>query len=212
MTKPEIYYSNSRSEIVPFVPKEARTVLDIGCGKGHFLKQVRDTTGAETWGVETEKGMALEASSNADKIITGNVESIIDSIPDKYFDCIVFNDILEHIIYPENILINIKPKLSDIGIIVASIPNVRYISNLIELVIHKDWEYKEDGILDSTHMRFFTQKSMVRLFEKAQLKVIRQVGINELVSWKQSIFQAVTLGFFRDSKYLQIVCIAIPNK
>jgi methionine biosynthesis protein MetW len=212
MTKPDIYYSNSRNEVVPFIPAEVKTVLDIGCGKGFFLKLVKDATGAETWGIEPVPEAAHEAMTRADKIITGSIEEHSDSIPDNYFDCIILNDILEHILYPEIILRNLKPKLSEKGIIIASIPNVRYIANLVELIFKKEWEYKEDGILDSTHIRFFTQKSMIRLFENAELKVIRQVGINERVSWKQNLFQAITFGFFRDTRYLQFVCIGMPIK
>lgn len=212
MSKPDIYYSNSRNEIVPFIPAEAKTVLDIGCGKGFFLNLVKVATGAETWGLEPVAEAAEEAKSRADKIITGSIELQMDLIPDNYFDCITLNDILEHTLYPEQILRKLTTKLSEKGIIVASIPNVRYISNLVELVLKKEWEYKEDGILDSTHIRFFTQKSMIRLFENAELKLIRQVGINARISWKQNLFQALTFGFFRDTKYLQFVCIGMPDK
>jgi 2-polyprenyl-3-methyl-5-hydroxy-6-metoxy-1,4-benzoquinol methylase len=210
MGKQDKYYSESRVEVVPFILPDARSILDVGCGNGYFLKLAKDKTGAETWGLEYELNVAEEAKCRVDKVLTGSIESLADSLPDKYFDCIVFNDILEHLYQPELILEKVRPKLSEKGIIIASIPNVRYISNLVELILRKEWEYKDEGILDSTHIRFFTQKSMRRIFEEAGLSVTLQVGINEFSSIKFRIFNALTFGFFADTKYLQFVCVAKP--
>lgn len=202
------YYSNIRPEVAGFVPKNIKTILDIGCGQGVFLKLVKAQTGAETWGVEVQTEVAEKAKDHIDKILTGKVEDVLGSIPNAYFDCITFNDVLEHLLEPAEVLKMIRPKLSENGIIIASIPNVRFFRNLYELLIKKDWEYKDAGILDSTHFRFFTQKSMKRMFENAGYKLVKQEGINKITSWKFQLFNLLTLGVFNDSKYLQFVCIA----
>ncbi len=204
------YYSYIRPEIVFFVPQNIRTIIDIGCGQGTFLKSVKEKTRAETWGVEVINEIANRAKNQADKIILGRIEDTLDSIPDDYFDCITFNDVLEHLLEPSDVLKMIKPKLSDKGIIIASIPNVRYYSNLYELLIKKDWKYKDAGILDSTHLRFFTKKSMKRLFEEAGYNLIMQEGINKTHSKKFQLFNLFTVGVFNDTKYEQFVCIAKP--
>lgn len=208
MKKTTNYYIVDRSNIVAMVPKNIRTILDIGCAKGTFLKSVKEQTNAETWGIEIVTDIANNAKDNVDNILIGKIEDLIDSIPDNYFDCITFNDVLEHLLEPTDVLKKIRSKLAPKGIIIASIPNVRYFKNIYELIVKKDWEYKETGILDSTHLRFFTKISMRRMFENAGYKLIKQEGINKPTSRKFQILNFLTMGILKDMKYLQFVCIA----
>ena len=205
------YYNQARPELASFVPLSIKRILDIGCGQGAFLKIIKEKTGAETWGIEMAAEVAENAKDHVDNVLVGKVEDILNSIPDVYFDCISFNDVLEHLLEPTDILKMIRTKLSEKGIIIASIPNVRFLINLYDLFIKKDWEYKEDGILDSTHLRFFTQKSMKRMFETAGYIIIKQEGINKIDSWKFWLFNFFTIGFFSDTKYPQFICIAKTN-
>lgn len=202
------YYIHNRPEIASFVPKTIKSILDIGCGQGAFLQLIKEQTGAETWGIEMVAEIAEIAKFNVDRILTGKIEEVINSIPNDYFDCITFNDVLEHLLEPTNVLKMIIPKLTENGIVIASIPNVRYFFNLYEVLIKKDWEYKEDGILDNTHFRFFTEKSMKRMFKNANLNLLNQKGINETRILKFRLFNIFTLGFFNDTKYPQFICIA----
>ena len=202
------YYTLGRPEVVAFVPKDIKKILDIGTGQGFFLKSIKEKTGSETWGIEMDSQVAEKAKQQADHILTGRVEDVLGSIPEGYFDCITFNDVLEHTLEPGDILKMIKPKLSPNGIIIASIPNVRYFFNLYEVIIKKEWEYKDNGILDSTHLRFFTQKSMVRMFNAAGYNSVEQTGINEIKTWKFQLFNLLTLGRLSDTKYLQFINIA----
>lgn len=89
---------------------------------------------------------------------------------------------------------------------------MRYIHNLYELLVLKDWEYKDWGILDSTHFRFFTRKSMKRMFEDAGYTLLYQKGINETDSKKFKILNFLTFGLLNDTKYLQFVNIAKIDK
>ena len=202
------YYNHTREEVAFFVPSTIKTILDIGCGKGTFLKYAKKKTEAETWGIEMVIEIAEKAKNEVDNILIGKVEDAVNLLPNNYFDCITFNDVLEHLSEPTEVLKMIRPKLTKNGIIIASIPNVRYIYNLYDLIIKKDWEYKDAGILDSTHIRFFTKISMKRMFEKAGYKLIKQVGINKITSWKFRFFNLTTFRFFSDTKYLQYVSIA----
>jgi 2-polyprenyl-3-methyl-5-hydroxy-6-metoxy-1,4-benzoquinol methylase len=203
------YYNNSRPDILGFVPENTGKILDVGCGQGAFLEQVKNLSGATTWGIEVKKEIAEKALGKADKILVGNVEEHIDSLPENYFDCITFNDVLEHLQDPNLVLKMIGPKLSENGIIIASIPNVRYCKNLFELIFRKDWHYVESGILDSTHLRFFTKKSMKRMFNESGFAVLLQKGINSPTSVKFRILNIVTLNLLGDLKYPQYVCIAV---
>lgn len=202
------YYSLARPEVASYIPTGIKTILDIGCGQAAFLRLVKEQTGAETWGIEVVPEVAEKAKQHTDHILTGKVEDVLSLLPDAYFDCITFNDVLEHLLEPAEVLKMIKPKLTEKGIIIASIPNVRYFFNLYELLIKKDWEYKDAGILDSTHFRFFTQKSMKRMFKQAGYEVIRQEGINEIRSWKFRLLNFLLFNNFSDARYLQFVCTA----
>jgi 2-polyprenyl-3-methyl-5-hydroxy-6-metoxy-1,4-benzoquinol methylase len=148
MKQTKNYYSLSRPQIAALVQTNIKTILDVGCGQGAFLQLIKQRTGAETWGIELVPEVAEKAKINVDKIIIGKVENLLFSLPDAYFECITFNDVLEHLLEPAEVLELIKSKLSENGVIIASIPNVRYFYNLYDLIFRKDWEYKDAGILD----------------------------------------------------------------
>lgn len=206
MKETEDYYNQNRQDVANLINCDVHKILDVGCGEGYFLKHIKETHGSETWGIELDPEIGERAKKNVDHVLVGSVESELSKIPDNYFDCISFNDVLEHLYNPQEVLALIAPKLVSSGFIIASIPNVRYYHNLKELMIRKDWEYKDSGILDSTHVRFFTKKSMKRMFEKTGFHVERMVGINALSSWKFKCFNALTFGIFDDTKYFRFVC------
>jgi 2-polyprenyl-3-methyl-5-hydroxy-6-metoxy-1,4-benzoquinol methylase len=208
MQKANTYYNANRPEIASLISKDIKTILDVGCGEGVFLKYIKDLTQAETWGIEMITALEGKIKENTDHYLLGKIEDLLDSLPDNYFDCITFNDVLEHMVEPSKVLELIKPKLSPQGIIVASIPNVRLLTNLKKLIVNKDWMYSDQGILDSTHLRFFTKKSMKRLFENAGYKVILQKGLNKLSSQKVKIFNILTFSFFNDAQYMQFANVA----
>lgn len=208
MKKISYYYSQSRPEIASLISADIKSILDVGCGEGDFLEIIKEKTGAETWGIEVVAQIADKAKQKVDNIVIGKIEESLSSIPDAFFDCITFNDVLEHLIEPNEIIKLVKPKLTPNGKIIASIPNIREFYTLYNLIIKKDWEYKDYGILDSTHIRFFTKKSIVRMFEQAGYKIIKIEGINANKTWKFKLFNFITFYFFNDSKFLQFVCIA----
>jgi hypothetical protein len=105
-----------------------------------------------------------------------------------------------------------KEKLSPDGVIVASIPNVRYFRNLFDLVVRGTWDYEDFGILDKTHLRFFTKKSIKEMFESLGYRILRIHGINATPSWKVALFNLATLGAFSDTQYLQFCCVAVPTR
>jgi 2-polyprenyl-3-methyl-5-hydroxy-6-metoxy-1,4-benzoquinol methylase len=201
------YYGNQRNEILEYIPKDIGTILDVGCGYGGFLDLVKNNRNVETWGIELVNSVAETLNGHVDFILNGSIEANCVSLPNNYFDCITFNDVLEHLMYPDEVLNSIHDKFSDKGILVASIPNVRFLRNLYNLLIHKDWKYEDSGILDRTHFRFFTKKSMVRLFEDSGYEVISINGIFKLNAFKFKIFNFITFGFFEDCLFERFVCV-----
>ena len=209
--KPDDYYALARPEMLEFIPKNSKIILDVGCGYGHFGKLVKDKLNSIVWGIELDTLAGEYAKSNLDNVIIGDVFKIIETLPKQYFDCIVFNDILEHLIDPYTLLVKIKSLLTNSGVIVCSIPNVRYIGNLKRLILNKQWKYEDAGILDKTHLRFFTKKSIIETLEILDFDLITIKGINQVRTVKFKLLNVISLGSLSDTKYLQFACVAKPK-
>lgn len=209
--KPEEYFVQTRPEMMKFIPKDSNTILDVGCGRGLFGNQLKHKFNAKVWGIEIDEKEGEQAKEKIDKVFIGDVVKLINEIPDKYFDCIVFNDVLEHLVDPYNLLLKIKTKLKVNGVIICSIPNVRYFFNLKNLMIKKQWKYEDAGILDKTHLRFFTEKSIKDMFKNLNYELIKLEGINPIKSWKFSLLNILSFGFLSDTKFMQFACAAKPK-
>jgi len=199
------YYHNDRGELLKFIPLKTKSILDIGCGAGNFAYKAKKLTGAYTTGIEINKTSAKEAVKKIDKVYVGNIEKIIKKLPNNKYDVIFFNDVLEHLIYPNIVLNVIKTKLKKTGIIICSLPNIRNFKTLIEIIINKDFQYKSDGVLDKTHLRFYTKKSMVRMIEEAGYKILTIEGLCKSKNFILQIVNILFLNYFDDSKYTQYI-------
>lgn len=169
------YYGNERLELVRLVSKNSDTVLDLGCGQGAMSAAIkRDRNAQEIWGVEVVKDVAEIAERNPafKKVLCGNLEDLIDDIPDNYFSYIIAGDVLEHLVDPWSILETLRHKLRDDGTFVCSIPNIRNFSHLFKLFFGGRFEYKDSGVMDRTHLRFFARKDLQIMFEEAGFKNI----------------------------------------
>lgn len=209
--KPDIYYSTPRPEIFVFVPQNVKRALDVGCSSGGFAATVKKERGAEVWGVETHHASAETARNVLDKVIEEPFAPGMD-LPEKYFDCISFNDVLEHLLDPEQALIYAATLLAPEGVIIASIPNIRYLPAFKDFVFRGNWEYEDMGVMDRTHMRFFTKKSIPLMFTRCGLKVETLQGINGLTTRKLNLLNRLTKNRFEDVKYQQYAVVARKEK
>ena len=211
--KSNVYYRNARPEMLQFLPKNFDKILDIGCGEGLFAYSIREKSNRdiELWGIEPMEKQGLEAKKKLDKVLIGKSEDVLNEIPDNYFDVIFFNDVLEHLVDPYNLLKLIKSKLSNDGFIVSSIPNVRYHNTFMDLVLNKNWDYKSFGVLDKTHLRFFTRKSIVKMYESMDFEIIEHKGINRSKSIKPYFYNIPFLFSAMDIFYPQFATV-VCNK
>lgn len=210
----DYYYDGRRLDIIDDIPKDKRVYLDIGCGRGGTLQLIKEKSkreDLELWGVELVEKAYKEAKNigNRGKVFLGTGEENLTNLPDNYFEVITCLDVLEHMTYPDQFLMKLKSKLKDDGVLITSLPNVRYWTNLFNLIFKKDWKYINAGILDYTHLRFFTSKSILRLHKDCGYRVVEHKGINPFRwKWFSLLVDIFTLGFFRDTKYVQFLTIS----
>ncbi|MDC8003435.1 class I SAM-dependent methyltransferase [Aureisphaera galaxeae] len=206
--KPDGYFDTIRQEMVRYLPSEARKIMDIGCGTGSFALHLKETFGVEAWGIEYVNEHAQEASKVLDRAFSGPCEDFLDMLPNDYFDAIFFNDVLEHMVDPYEVLQKIKPKLSPNGVIISSIPNIRSYDTFMKLALKKDWRYEKNGILDHTHLRFFTGKSIRRMYEDLGYEIMLHEGINKTKSLRPILFNMFVFFTQMDMRNLQYATVA----
>lgn len=206
--KPDGYYNNARDEMLDFLPKTAKKVLDVGCGNGIFADIIKKINNAEVWGIELMEQEALKAKDILYKLFVGPCEDHIDTLPDNYFDVIYFNDVLEHLVDPYTVLANIKKKLSPGGVVISSIPNIRYHNIFMKLVFKKKFEYESFGVLDKTHLRFFTKSSIRNMYTNLGYEIVTHKGINGSKSLKPILYNIPMFFTAMDIKYPQYATVA----
>lgn len=171
------YFHNARSEMLAFLPPRYAKVLEVGCGAGAFQAQLR--AGIEYWGVDPSSSAQEVMSGRAHRFLLGVLDDVIQDLPDRYFDLVIINDVMEHA--PDHLMFlrQLRSKMAPGGHLVGSVPNVRYVSNLSGLLLRKDWAYQvSGGVLDHTHLRFFTQKSLCRALREEGFEIEQCQGIN----------------------------------
>jgi 2-polyprenyl-3-methyl-5-hydroxy-6-metoxy-1,4-benzoquinol methylase len=208
--KPNRYFTSTREEMLKYIPAHVRTTLEFGCGFGAFSALLKNNFGTEAWAVEIDKTAAQEAAIRLDRVINADASESLEDIPENYFDCVILFDILEHLVAPYKLLCALKPKLTSEGVIVASIPNVRFYRNMVDLLIHGNWDYKDKGILDKTHLRFFTYKSIIKMFSQLGFEVLAVEGINPTSSRNYRLLNTLLFGRISDAKYAQYACLVRP--
>ncbi len=174
-SKKYTYFESPRPEIVELITEDTKHILDVGCGTGRYGAMIKSKyPHCEITGIEIIPEIAEEARRNLDKVIVGNVEDVDLGelgFEDGYFDCIIYADILEHLNDPWTVVYRHKKFLKDGGKIIASIPNIRNLQILTPLLNEGRWTYKDEGILDATHLRFFTRKEIERMFSKLGFRI-----------------------------------------
>jgi GT2 family glycosyltransferase/2-polyprenyl-3-methyl-5-hydroxy-6-metoxy-1,4-benzoquinol methylase len=164
------YFRHRREEVLAAVPDTARTILDVGCGAGVLGAALRRRQACEVWGIETDVEAAAEARAALDRVIEKPLPGALDDLPPAYFDTLVLADILEHLADPWTILRRLGDHLSPGATVLISLPNVQN-QEVIRGLLRGRFTYVPSGILDATHLRFFTRASAVELVRRAGLTV-----------------------------------------
>jgi 2-polyprenyl-3-methyl-5-hydroxy-6-metoxy-1,4-benzoquinol methylase len=213
------YSSQKRPEIVEFIPTKRARILEIGCAEGEFSAGLDGVE--ETWGIEPSPAAEV-ARGRLHRVFESTFEAAEPELPLRYFDVVVCNDVIEHMPDHDSFFSRIGKYIAPGGVIVGSIPNVRFYNNMFEMVLEKDWHYTPSGILDRTHLRFFTEKSLKACLRRNGFTLNKFDGLTENIQrgnsmrarvyyWMSRTLIVLTLGYFSDIQYLQFGFRASPD-
>ena len=199
-TKSGDYFAHARKEIQPLLPLNCARVLEIGCGSGATLGWLRQNYQAvHTVGVEIAEVAAEKARSFADEVHCLDFERHDLPSGAQKFDLVLCLDVLEHMVDPWAVVGRLATQyLDDGGTLLVSLPNVRHYSVVLPLLFSGRWDYEDAGLLDRTHLRFFTKASAQALLSHPQFGQVTctAAGFDD---WSvKSVLNAMTLGVFQE--------------
>jgi 2-polyprenyl-3-methyl-5-hydroxy-6-metoxy-1,4-benzoquinol methylase len=176
-------YINVREDLLALVPDEPLAlVLDLGCANGATsaaLKQRRP--GVHVTGIELDESLAEAARQRLDRVIVADCVAGLEQLQgeERKFDLVLCGDILEHLADPWGALRRIRQLTR--GYVVVSLPNVAHFSTIWSLLASKRFPYRDRGIHDRTHLRFFAAQNLPELFEQAQLEEVTRKVQHRLI-------------------------------
>ena len=164
------YHNLLRQELLDIIPTSVKKILDLGCGTGELGKALKKRQACHVTGIELSKEAIAVAEKNLDRAVRDNINRYDPALEKIKYDCLIFGDILEHLISPWAVMIQWAKMLTQDGVVIASIPNIAH-RTIREQLERGIFRYETAGILDITHLRFFTKTSICQLFYRAGLKI-----------------------------------------
>ncbi|SFB66784.1 Methyltransferase domain-containing protein [Polaromonas sp. OV174] len=194
------YFAHARKEIVPLLPPQCGRVLEIGCGSGATLGWLRrDHRASSTVGVEISEAAAQCARAHADEVHCLDFERVELPVANSRFDVILCLDVLEHMVNPWLVIDRLVSRyLAPGGTLIVSLPNVRHYSVVLPLLFQGRWDYQDAGLLDRTHLRFFTRDTAVGLLSHSLLGAVHCTATGFDWPSRKGIFNTLTAGVFRE--------------
>jgi len=214
----DLYPEVAREDVRPFIPRDARSALDVGCGPGGFGSTLRSVLGPDARLVAVEAVASQAAAARErhgyDEVVEGYFPEALGG-RDERFDLICFNDVLEHVIDPWSLLRATREWVAPGGHVLASIPNIQF-APIVWRLARGRWDYVDIGTLDRTHLRFFTRATMIEMFEQNGYRVLSCKGSNAIDDvWRsqpgaRGLVKRALLPFLGDSRYIHFVVLAEP--
>jgi len=198
----KIYSGGYNNYLYTLIP-ENKKVLDVGCNTGYLGEKLIKDKKCTVYGIDYSKNAIDVAKKKLNYAKVFDLETYTLPFPNDKFDVIIFGDVLEHVRQPEKVLLLFKKMLNKDGIIISSIPNVANINVRLSLLFG-NWNYQQWGILDQTHLRFFTKKSIKKLFTENNYEII---DIHSTPG-----FHFIVLRYFKILKYIaKMLCKVYPK-
>lgn len=164
-------------DLLKLIPNTSKKVIEIGCSSGALAREFKKTNQNVHWlGVEIDSNYAELAKRYCNDTLVHNIDDCNQEFYDQQSnrDCWVFGDTLEHLKDPWAVIKNIRRVIPVNGSIVACIPNAQHWSLITKLSVG-DFRYQDSGLLDRTHIRWFTRQTIIELFEGQSLKIVEGI-------------------------------------
>jgi SAM-dependent methyltransferase len=212
--KHERYCTGKRAPLVDVLadhrPMSGRA-LDVGCSTGGLGAELLSRGFAQVIGVEPMPAIAELARANLTDVVVGTFQSV-DRAPLGAFDLIVFADSLEHMLDPWTALTNARQMLNPGGAILLSVPNVAHWSVLWRAWKMGRWDYQEEGLLDRSHLRFFTPITLAETLDRAGFDVIGSMGREKRMPKRRRWMRPILLRLWPHLLVFQQYVVAVPSE
>lgn len=210
----ERYFATARLEVLPYLPAKVERVLDIGCGAGATVAAIKDKTKTVTWagGVEIVEDQARRAADGVcDRVWSINIEREIfeKDIAAGSLDLILCLDVLEHLVDPWRAVDRLSALLRPGGRLLVSVPNIRNWKFVKNLLLRGDFHYRDSGLLDRTHLRFFVRATAEGLAASGGLTPVESIALPVLHAGETRwILNKALLGSLEDILAKQWLIVA----
>jgi ubiquinone/menaquinone biosynthesis C-methylase UbiE len=217
-------HDNHNPDLLNILPKSAKYIVEIGSSSGALAreyKRINISPESKYIGIEIDSNYAALSKRFCDEVYVENIEKMNEDLWTKLgrADCWVFGDTLEHLQDPWMVLRKIRSLISSDGVIACCIPNAQHWSLQVRLSVG-DFRYEESGLLDKTHLRWFTRKTLCELFSSTgfeiqmlQPRIFNEPQSDEFISLLKRIAQRAGASpeeAAEDSRPIQYVALAKP--
>jgi len=207
--KNDNYYSLPRQDILSLINDKHKKILEIGCAFGELGKSIkRHFPEVIIDGIELNPDSRDFLLDNYNNVTIGNIEDLDISKIDNGYDLIIFADVLEHLYDPWQILNLLREKLSENGNVIVSVPNLQSSGILFNLIIRGRFKYAESGLMDRTHIRWFTRHEINKALDDAGFQVLlTNVNYNVYSPLKKFLIYPLKL-LIKDLDVCQFILLA----
>jgi len=205
------YFAHTRRDLIALIPIiSGARVLEIGCALGHTLAAIKyEGLASEVVGVELlDLPRTAAERRSVDRYIVGNIETDKLDLDPESFDVVICGDVLEHLNDPWSVIKTVHQLLRRNGVLIASVPNVREVRTLYNIIVRGDFAYTDIGVLDRTHLRFFCRRNILALLTGAGGQVERISSDLNFNTNLRSRLNRLTFGLFQEflaTQYLVMV-------
>lgn len=193
----DVYYHELRTPLLALARGNPKRVLEVGCAAGRTLAYFKEQGAEFVAGIEIASEVAeiARARPGVDEILVGSIEQITLPYNEHTFDLVIAGHVLEHLVDPWSVLKKLHGLLKPGGQLIGALPNIRYHSVVLPLLFKGRWQYQQTGIMDWTHLRFFSYSTIQDLLTSTGFQV--DAIVPEAGGPRANLANLLTLGFFR---------------